>query len=353
MNWSKEHLEARMLDALEGRLSDDQMIQLQQLLLENPEFGDLADSMIFVHQDETIEFDHSALLKKESFIPSAYVTEVGSDKEKMAIAKLEGVLSKQEEKDFEHLLKVDQELKQQWELVQQTKLIPNAQTHFPSIKTLIKERGKVIPFRLYFSYAAAASIALLLFLNWPTQGSQVKSARKATQKPTGVVQKDTKVQVKVQVAETNRTNYKLSAKLKNISVEHVDPSPNDTRVCIAQEIFPEVEQSPSSQSLYLTPPIIDPIELATVTSPSEPMRTFSSSKNSEPIGIREFVIQKGNEKLFGTAKPTTAEKYTTITNYLAQSTKIPITYIEKEDEKVKTTFFKLGFITIERKQTKK
>jgi hypothetical protein len=349
MNWSKEHLEARMLDALEGRLSDDQMIQLQQLLLENPEFGDLADSMIFVHQDETIEFDHSALLKKESFNPAAYVTEDGSDKEKMAIAKMEGMLSIEEEKDFEQLLKVDQELKQQWELVQQTKLIPNEQTHFPSIKTLIKERGKVIPFRLYFSYAAAASIALLLFLNWPNQGSQVKSARKATQKPTGVVQKDTKVQV----AETNRTNYKLSAKLKNISVEHVDPSPNDTRDCIAQEIFPEVEQSPSSQSFYLTPPIIDPIELATVTSPSEPMRTFSSSKNSEPIGIREFVIQKGNEKLFGTAKPTTAEKYTTITNYLAQSTKIPITYIEKEDEKVKTTFFKLGFITIERKQTKK
>ena len=65
----------------------------------------------------------------------------------------------------------------------------------------------------------------------------------------------------------------------------------------------------------------------------------------------EFVIQKGNEKLFGTAKPSTAEKYTSITNYLTQSTKIPIAYNEKEDEKVKTTYFKLGFITIERKQT--
>ena len=349
MNWSKEHLEARMLDAIEGRLSDDQMIQLQQLLQENPEFGEVDDSMIFVRQDESIEFDHSALLKKESFNPAAYVTEDGSDKEKMAIAKMEGMLSIQEEKDFEHMLKVDQELKQHWDLIQQTKLIPNAQIHFPSIETLTKEKGKVIPFRLYFSYAAAASIIFLLFLNWPSQGPQVKSAIKATQKPTGVVQKDTKVQV----AETNRTNDKLSAKLKNISVEHVDPSPNDTRDCIAQEVFPEVEQSPSAQSFYLTPPIIDPIELAAVTSTSEPMRTINSSKNAEPIGIREFVIQKGNEKLFGTAKPSTAEKYTSITNYLAQSTKIPITYIEKEDEKVKTTFFKLGFITIERKQTKK
>mgnify|MGYP000921548087 FL=1 len=84
-----------------------------------------------------------------------------------------------------------------------------------------------------------------------------------------------------------------------------------------------------------------------------PLVTVNSAKSNEPIGIREFVVQKGNEKLFGTTKPSTAEKYTTITNYLAQSTNIPIAYKEKEDEKVKTTYFKLGFITIERKQTKK
>jgi len=349
MNWSKEHLEARMLDAIEGRLSDDQMIQLQQLLQENPEFGEVDDSMIFVRQDESIEFDHSALLKKESFNPAAYVTEDGSDKEKMAIAKMEGMLSIQEEKDFEQMLNVDQQLNQHWELVQQTKLIPNARIHFPSIELLRKEKGKVIPFRLYFSYAAGASIALLLFLSWPKQETNVNSASSSTQKPTKVVQKDTKVQV----AETNKTNNKFASQPKNIRIEHVDPSPNDTRDCIAQEVFPEVEQIPSAQSFYLTPPIIDPIEIAAVTSTSEPMRTINSSKNAEPIGIREFVIQKGNEKLFGTAKPSTAEKYTSISNYLAQSTKIPITYIEKEDEKVKTTFFKLGFITIERKQTKK
>lgn len=350
MNWSKEHLEARMLDALEGRLTDDQLIQLQQLLKENPEFGDLDDAMIFVHEDQAIQFDHSVLLKMESFNPAAYVTEEGTDKEKMSIAKMEGVLSKQEEKDFEHLLKVDQELKQQWELVQQTKLIPNAQTHFPSIKTLIKERGKVIPFRLYFSDVAAASIIFLLFLNWPRQGSQAKTASKTTQKPTKVVQKDTKVQI----AETNKTNYKFSVQPKYRGIEHVDPRPNDTRDCIVQEVFPEVEQIPSAQSIYLTQPIVDPIELAAVNPTAETTyNAVNNSKSIEPIGIREFVIQKGNEKLFGTAKPTTAEKYTSITNYLAQATKIPITYTEKEDEKVKTTYFKLGFITIERKQTKK
>jgi hypothetical protein len=349
MNWSNEHLEARMLDAIEGRLSDDQMIQLQQLLKDNPEYGEVDDSMVFVHQDESIVFDYSALLKKESFNPAAYETEEGSDYEKMSIAKMEGMLSNQEVKDFEQILKVDQQLKQQLKLVEQTKLIPNQQIHFPSIEVLSKEKGKVIPFRLYFSYAAAASIALLLFLSWPNQKTKMKSASRSTQKPTEVVQKDTKVQV----AETNKTNYKFASQPKNIRIEHVDPSPNDTRDCIVQEIFPEVEQIPSEQSYYLTPPIIDPIELAEAASPSVPERKNNSFKNSEPIGIREFVIQKGNEKLFGTAKPSTSEKYKTITNYLAQSANIPISYIEKEEKGVKTTFFKLGFITIERKQTKK
>ena len=349
MNWSKEHLEARMLDALEGRLSDDQLIQLQQLLQENPEFVDMDDSMIFIQEDESIEFDHSSLLKKESFNPTAYATEEGTDKEKMSIAMLEGILSNQEENDFEHLLKVDQELKQHWELVQQTKLIPNAQIHFPSIETLTREKGKVIPFRQYFSYAAAASIIFLLFLNWPSQGSKAETASKTTQKPTKVDQ----IETKSPVAESKITMGNVANQSKDRIVEHVDPRPNDTRDCIVQEVFPEAEQIPSTQSIYLTPPIVDPIELAAVNPSSEPINTVNSAKSNEPIGIREFVIQKGNEKLFGTAKPSTAEKYTSITNYLAQTTKIPITYKEKEDEKVKTTYFKLGFITIERKQTKK
>ncbi|MEN9987954.1 MAG: hypothetical protein RLZZ585_993 [Bacteroidota bacterium] len=349
MNWSKEHLEARMLDALEGRLSGDQLIQLQQLLQDNPEFGDLDDSMIFVHQDETIEFDHSSLLKKESFSPAAYVTEEGPDKEKMAFAMMEGILSKQEEKDFEHLLKVDPELKQHLALAQQTKLIPNEWIQFPHMETLTKEKGKVIPFRMYFSYAAAASVILVLFLNWPSPENHVKTASKSMEKPVNVDQKETKSHV----AETNKTIGNLNPRTKNIRIEHIDLRQNEARDCIVQEVFPESEQIQSEQTIILTQQITDPIELAAVNPTPEPIYTVNSSKASEPIGIREFVIQKGNEKLFGTAKPSVAEKYTSITNYLAETTKIPIIYNEKEDEKVKTTYFKLGFITIERKQTKK
>jgi hypothetical protein len=262
---------------------------------------------------------------------------------------MEGLLSIQEEKDFEHMLNVDQELKDQWQLVQQTKLIPNPEILYPSIETLTKEKEKVIPFRMYFSYAAAASIILLLFLNWPSTESHVKSARRAARKPLKVEQKATKVQV----AETNNTKINVLPKSKNSVVEHINPGSNDTRDCIAQEVYPEVEQIPNAQSFYLAPPIVDPIELAVVNPKSTKPTTNNTAKNNESIGIREFVIQKGNEKLFGTAKPSTADKYTSITNYLAQSVNIPISYVEKEDEQVKTTFFKLGFITVERKQSKK
>ena len=351
MNWSKEHLEARMLDAIEGRLSDDQLIQLQQLLQEHPEFGDLDDAMIFVQEDVSIEFDHSSLLKKESFNPIAYTSEEGFEKEKMSIARMEGLLSSEEEKDFEHMLNVDQELKDQWQLVQQTKLIPNSEIRFPSSETLEKEKGKVIPFRLYFSYVAAASVLLVLFLNWPSRENHVKTASKITQKPVKVDQKE----IKSQSTETNETKYIVTPKPSNFSVEHIDLGKNEVRDCIVEELYPQGDQIPNEQSYYLTQPIVDPIELATISPKSTvtPTSTNNSSKTSETLGIREFVIQKGNEKLFGTSKPSTAEKYTSITNYLAQSVNIPISYGEKEDEEVKTTFFKLGFITVERKQTKK
>jgi hypothetical protein len=351
MNWSKEHLEARMLDAIEGRLSDDQLMQLQQLLQENPAFGDLDDAMIFVREDESIGFDHSYLLKKDSFNPDAYKSEEGLEKEKMSIARMEGLLSNHEEKDFEHMLNVDKELKEQWELVQQTKLIPNPEIRFPSLETLTKVKGKVIPFRLYFSYAAAASVILALFLNWPSEENHVKTASKTTQKPVKVDQKQTKPKV----AETNNTLDNVTPKPKNISVEHIDLGQNEVRDCIVEELYPQVDHIPNEQTYYLTQPIVEPIELAANSPKSSmtPTTPNNSSKNSETIGIREFVIQKGNEKLFGTSKPSTAEKYTSITNYLAQSVNIPISYHEKEDEKGKSTFFKLGFITVERKQTKK
>jgi hypothetical protein len=349
MNWSKEHLEARMLDAIEGRLSDDQLIQLQQLLEENPELGDVNDSMIFIHQDESIEFDHDSLLKKESFNPLAYITVEGSDKEKMSIARMEGILTIEEEKTFEHLLNVDQELIQQWELVQQTKLIPNQQILFPSIETLIKEKGKVIPFRLYFSYAAAASIIFLLFLNWPSQGSRAITASKAVQKPIKVEQKDTEQQN----PQTDKALFKMPTLSASHYVYYVNQEQNEVRDCIVQEVLPHVDQMPvvipSMQALTE----IETTELAAVNSKSTQISAINVTKNHESIGIREFVIQKGNEKLFGTAKPSTAEKYTSITNYLAQSVNIPISYHENEDQEVKTTFFKLGFITVERKQTKK
>ena len=349
MNWSKEHLEARMLDAIEGRLSDDQLIQLQQLLEENPELGDVNDSMIFIHQDESIEFDHDSLLKKESFNPLAYITVEGSDKEKMSIANIEGILTIEEEKAFEHLLNVDQELIQQWELVQQTKLIPNEQILLPSIEMLIKEKGKVIPFRLYFSYAAAASIIFLLFLNWPSQGSRAITASKAVQKPIKVDQKDTEQQN----PQTDKALFKMPTLSASPYVDYVNQEQNEVRDCIVQEVLPHVDQMPvvipSMQALTE----IETTELAAVNSKSTQISAINVTKNHESIGIREFVIQKGNEKLFGTAKPSTAEKYTSITNYLAQSVNIPISYHEKEDEEVKTTFFKLGFITVERKQTKK
>jgi hypothetical protein len=136
-------------------------------------------------------------------------------------------------------------------------------------------------------------------------------------------------------------------------IEHIDLGQNEVRDCIVQEVIPQVEQIPGAPSMYLSQPMVDPIELAAVNPTTEPIYTVNNPIASELIGIREFVLQKGNEKLFGKAKPSMAEKYTSITNYLTQTTKIPIVYKEKEDEKVKTTYFKLGFITIERKQTKK
>lgn len=348
MNWTKEYIEARILDAMDGNLSNEDLQKLRTHLKDFPELGDLDEELPFLMKSLHDPFPTETLFKQFPFAPKAYESEPGEDLEKMAIAKIEGLLNEKEERDFDQTLKVESSLQQEMRKIHQTVLKADSTILFPTPELLLKET-KIVLWRRYVSYAAAASIIYLLFLNWPSQGSQAKTASNTTQNPTKVDQKKTKSPV----LETKISMDNLADQIKNRVVEQVDPRPNDTRDCIVQEVFPEVERIPSERSMYLTQPIVDPIEFATVNQNSEPINKVNSAKSIEPIGIREFVIQKGNERLFGTANPSVSERYSSIANYMAKTTNIPINYEQRSTEKEEITYVRLGFISIERKRVKK
>ncbi|MFZ9585984.1 MAG: hypothetical protein ACO29U_00165 [Crocinitomicaceae bacterium] len=346
MNWTKEYIEARMLDAIEGNLSSEDLQKLRDYLIAFPEFGSLEEdfSSLTVHSSEDT-FPKELLLKEFPFSPKAYDTVEGEAIEKMVIAKIEGLLDDQEEEDFDQTLKIELVLQKEWELMNQTILIPDEKVGFPNSDVLFKE-PRIIPWRNYLTYAAAASILFFLYIAWPNQDpiAQAKRKTKIEIAPTQVKN------IANQRVETPVWSGNTSPNQPMIN-KQVEPIKNEVPNCIIPDTYTETTND-FALNLTVEPQASPVFEGSSIIPISKQSASVTSTSN-EVMGFKEFVIQKGNQKIFGLSNPTTSEKYTSITNYLAKTTNVPITYRQELSDDSETTFFKLGFITIERKRSKK
>ena len=67
----------------------------------------------------------------------------------------------------------------------------------------------------------------------------------------------------------------------------------------------------------------------------------------------KFLFQKPNEKLFGTAAPTTDLKLETFARYASQTVGIPVQYRVEEMTDSDKIVFQLGRFSVERNRSKK
>jgi len=345
MNWTKEYIEARMIDAMDGNLSAEDLQKLREYVQEFPEFGSLVDDYPRLNDSLMEQFPEESLLKEFPCSPKAYESEEGEAMEKMAIAKLEGLLSEKEEQDFDQALKVESALQKEWQFVNLTILQPDNDILFPNEESLLKE-SHIIPWRSYVSYSAAACILFFLYLGWPSQDPITHATSKPKLKTTPTHLKNISNQMSTAPVWTAN-----KSSLKPINVEYFEPIKNEVPDCIIPEIYAESTEQ-LAQILTQEQQSGLPIETIPINAMNnQTSRTFTASQES--IGLKEFVIQKGNERLFGTANPSVSERYATIANYMAKSTNIPINYEQSVNEYSETTYLRLGFISIERKRAKK
>jgi hypothetical protein len=78
-----------------------------------------------------------------------------------------------------------------------------------------------------------------------------------------------------------------------------------------------------------------------------------SAFQKEPVTMKAFLLQKTNERIFGTAAPSTDLKFETLARYASESVGIPVRYEVKEAQNRDKLVFQLGPITIEKTRTKK
>jgi hypothetical protein len=337
----------------EGSLSVAEQQLLQSAMLDNPEIAaDLEFAPTLPMSNET--YNGPSLVRSQLENLEVYQSEEGHPYDKLAIGSLEGMLSKEEE-IFEAELTHDEVYLGFKKRVQLTQLLADEQIFFPHQELLLKEAPiRVFSFKKYV-YPISAAAAILVAVLLVNQNASAPAAIKPIQK--GVASKKSVVQ------PTNGQNMATTLKpapLKNKyqAVTHIHETvPENSRDCIVPLIFPSLEapqeiqvaQLPSTNhAIQEGNPISTPSDIANV-----PAAHLGSPFEKSTITMKAFLLQKTNEKLFGTAAPSTDLKLETFARYASQTVGIPVQYRVEEMTNSDKIVFQLGRFSVERNRAKK
>ena len=354
MNLTEAQLAHLILAFHEGTLSADERQQLENHILEHPEISeDLEQHPILTVSNES--YNGPSLVRSQLENLEVYKSEEGHPYDKLAIGAIEGLLSKEED-IFEAHLTNDGIYLNFKKRVQQTQLKPNKSIVFPFQDQLLKEAPiRAFSFKKYV-YPVGAAAAIFTGILLVNQNASAPSSLKPIQK--GVASNKSVVQ------QTNGKKMATTLKpspLKNTyqSVTHIHEVVSQVpRDCIIplqeQAIFQEVY----AQNVIVNRPNQD-LSALNPTSEQHGSNTEPQAQNSpsafakEPITVKAFLFQKTNEKLFGTAAPTTDLKLETFARYASQTVGIPVQYRVEEMTDCDKIVFQLGRFSVERNRSKK
>ena len=319
-------------------------------MLENPELAmDLEAHPTLISPSIRIDsssFSHPLLEALE-----IYKNEEGHPLEKLAIGSLEGDLNAQEQKIAQtytqdaHYQKIQKQFAH-------TKLLADQTIQYPDLNKLLKSAPvrqlNWKPYAMVGSAAAAVLLAIFLVGQSNSDGNfiQTKPRQQARVVPN---KKSTQAQ---RPPTKTAPVAPIQSDLVVIHPHVVGEPPRD---CIVPVIFPILEAQPEiqiaqqSSSNAILPEEINP----EIISGMNLSQTNPSAFQKEPITMKAFLLQKTNEKLFGTAAPSTDLKFETLARYASESVGIPVRYQVEAAPHQDKLVFQLGPITIEKTRTKR
>jgi hypothetical protein len=347
MKYTEAYIAHLILTYHEGTLSPAENSELEALMLENPDLAmDLEAQPSLLpppFQIDSTPFSHPLL---EDL--AIYKDEAGHPLEKLAIGALEGQLSKHEQKIAQaytqdaHYQKIEKELAY-------TRLLPDENIRHPQLNSLLKSAPvrqlHWRPYALVGSAAAAVVLAVFLVGQSTSEGNAIPT------KPR-------------QLAHTSKNQKQINNKEKPtkqflqaaIPVEQVAIHPHYVgdipRDCIlpfpyeTAELGIQVAQVETTNSSTIVPDPASDVAQA-------PVSGQGVAFEKAPVTIKAFLLQKTNERIFGTAAPSTDLKFETLARYASESVGIPVRYEVKESQNRDKLVFQLGPIIIEKTRTKK
>ncbi len=166
MKITRENYEAYYLDYLEGTLSKNELEIFTTFIQENPDLKMDDNLLPTFHTDEQIILPTDIQAKIKA-IPS-----LETEFSKLAIGEIEGILTPTEHTKFENLLKENMRYENEFKLYQQTKLVADKNIQFPAKLKL--KKGRIISIRPIISILVAASVLVLIYLNFTPNNLESK-----------------------------------------------------------------------------------------------------------------------------------------------------------------------------------
>jgi hypothetical protein len=165
MNISKNNYEAYLLDYLEGRLSKDEALLLQQFILENPALGNWEElcGELPVLSPSTMVFADKEQLLKQEIKPCKKLNEANYND--FFISFHEGLLSANEQQELEAFLQLNPFLRADFDLYKKVYLKADEELKFIGKQKLLR-KAPVFTIGFIRNISVAASLLLLASIVW-------------------------------------------------------------------------------------------------------------------------------------------------------------------------------------------
>ena len=185
MEINRNNYEAYLLDLLEGSLTAEELQAVHDFLLLNPDCAEgIKELNVWSLEKSSIVFPGKEQLKKE--IPDASFMLTESNFDLFSIARLEGDLTNEQEKDHASMVAKNRDKRKEWAEWQQTKMNvdPIIYTHKKQLKHRKKISGRVIWISAVSSAAVIALLFTLLRIDPAAPGSELAVETEASQTAT-------------------------------------------------------------------------------------------------------------------------------------------------------------------------
>ncbi|MCT4623686.1 MAG: hypothetical protein N4A46_08690 [Schleiferiaceae bacterium] len=222
-----DNYEEFFLDYMEGNLSAQEQIVLDEFLVQYPELKEELEEMeIFSLVEEDVQMGKESL--KE--IPFK------SDFDDFCVAKIEGDLSLEEEFIFDEFVNANPKRIEDVKLYKKTKLYPDHAIIYPDKESLQKKKRKLLP--LWISGVGIAASILLLFSIWNDIFVE-RSGNSFNEADLARLAEQSASEVKIEKPEAKDENKALLVEKEEVNITNEKPMAKPAEKPISRNIIKE------------------------------------------------------------------------------------------------------------------